>query len=181
QLVSFRDACAGWRQLVRRYGTPSPDLPKLWYPPEPGVLKRLVSSQFIECGILPQHGRRIVETMRRATRLEEAWNAGDGADAADRLCNRLELLPGIGPWTIGFLRGSSLGDVDAELVGDYSHPKHVAHFFGKPIAGADDEQMLKLLEPYRPHRFYALCLIILGSPAPPRRGPRRRSIRDRLR
>ena len=180
QLISYRDACAGWRQIVHRYGSPVPRHDDLWFPPTPAVLRRLASHEFIECGVLPQHGRRIVEAMRHTMKIEAAWQAGTSATSIDRTCDFLSLIPGIGPWTVGFLRGTGLGDSDAEVRGDYGHPKHVSYFFNHHV-DADDEEMLRLLEPYRPHRFYVLSLLINGTPKPPRRGPRGRSLRDRLR
>lgn len=182
QLISFKDACSGWRNLVRRFGTPVPDQDGLWFPPKPEVLRRLVSHQFIECDILPQHGRRIVEVMRYGRKLEQIWNAGRDPEKADEVCEVLEKVRGIGPWTIGFLRGAGLGDGDAVVVGDYGHPKHVSYFFnGRENPDADDAEMLRLLEPCRPHRYYTLSLLILGAPAPPRRSPRGKRLRDRFR
>lgn len=180
QLVSFRDACHGWRQLVYRFGQRVPGHDDLWFPPGADVLRGLVSHQFVECGILPQHGRRIVEVMRHSTKIEARWNAGRDPESLDRTCELLQHIPGIGPWTIGFLRGAGLGDPDAEVLGDYSHPKHVSYFFTGNTT-ADDEEMLRLLEPYRPHRFYVLALLLKGSPPPPRQGPRCPSIRERFR
>lgn len=189
QLVSFRDACHSWRKLVHKYGKPVPNEPDLYFPPSPDVLNKLVSHQFIECGALPRLGQTVVECMKRAGRIEKLWNAGtdddqEAGDAANRTCELLDKLSGIGPWTVGFLRGAGLGDADAVIPGDYSHPSQVAHFFGaseEQARQADDAKMLELLEPYRPHRFYALSLIIKGSPRLPRRGPKRRSIRERFR
>jgi len=180
QLITFRDACAGWRNLVHRHGTAVPEQPDLWFPPTPQALSRLVSTQFIECGILPKHGRTVVEAMRRSRRIEQAWATGAEPESLQRVSNLLAKLPGIGPWTIGFLRGTGLGDADAEVWGDYSHPKHIAYFF-EQAEDATDEDMFRLLEPYRPHRFYAMSLVVKGSPRPPRRGPRRRSLRERFR
>ncbi|MEM9658398.1 MAG: hypothetical protein AAF961_08560, partial [Planctomycetota bacterium] len=180
QMISFRDACSGWRALVRRFGTPVPGQSDLWFPPTPESLRRIASYQFVECGVLPQHGRRIVEAMRHSSRLEAAWDSGEAIDAADKTCALLRGIRGMGPWTIGHLRGNGLGDADAEVLGDYGHPKQVGYFFdGEPCG--DDAQMLRLLEPYRPHRFYVLTLLVKGSPGPPRRGPRRGRLRDRLR
>ena len=176
QLISYRDACTGWRQLVRRYGEPVPDQADLWFPPAPRVLRRLASSQFIECGVLPQHGRRIVASMRHASKLESLWNGGTSLGSVDRTCDLLRRIHGIGPWTIGFLRGAGLGDADAEVLGDYGHAKQVGHFF-RGLKDADDQEMLRLLEPYRPHRFYVLTLLTKGAPVPPRRGPRHESLR----
>ena len=180
QLISYRDACFGWRTLVRRFGTPAPDFPGLWFPPTPAVLTRLASFQFIECGILPQHGRRIAASMQNTARIESTWSAGIAPDAIDRTCARLAAIRGIGPWTVGFLRGAGLGDADAEVLGDYSHPAHVAYFFtGKEES--DDQEMLRLLEPYRPNRFYVLALLVNGAPRRPRRGPKRQRLRERFR
>lgn len=189
QLVSFRDACHSWRKLVHKYGTPVPEEPDLFYPPSPDVFKKLVSHQLIECGTLPRLGQTVVECMKRAGRIEKQWNVGtdddqETGDAANRTCELLEKLPGIGPWTVGFLRGAGLGDADAAIPGDYSHPSQVAYLFGaseEQARQADDAKMLELLEPYRPHRFYVLSLIIKGSSRLPRRGPKRRSIRERFR
>ncbi len=180
QLISFRDACAGWRNLVHRHGTPVQSSSGLWFPPPPRILAKMVSYQFVECGILPQLGQRVVAAMRSSSRIETIWDAGRDAGAADRTCDSLRRIPGIGPWTIGFLRGAGLGDADAVVLGDYGHPRHVAHFFtGRETA--DDQEMLRLLEPYRPHRFYTLALLLQGVPRLPRRGPRRNRLRDRFR
>lgn len=177
QLISYRDACYGWRQLVLKHGCRVAGDDDLWYPPSPDVIRKLASYQFIECGIPPKHGRRIVEAMRFSKRLESLWADGRDADCADRVCELLAKIPGIGPWTIGFLRAAGLGDADAEILGDYGHPKHVSYFFTGSADG-DDAEMLRLLEPYRPYRSYVLCLLIKGAPTPPRRGPKRRSLRD---
>ena len=66
------------------------------------------------------------------------------------------------------------------VLGDYGHPHQVAHFFtGKDRS--DDAEMLRLLEPHRPHRFRVLNLLIMGAPPAPRYGPRRASLRERFR
>lgn len=180
QLISFRDACTGWRRLVHCHGTQVPGHDDLWFPPSPKSLARLVSYQFVECGVLPKHGRTIVEAMRLAARIEAKWNAGQDSKAVESTCSMLQRIRGIGPWTTGFLRGAGLGDSDAEVLGDYSHPKYVAHFFGGS-AKADDREMLRLLAPFRPHRFYVLSLLIQGTGGPPRRGPKRTSLHERFR
>lgn len=185
QLISYRDACYGWRKLVQRYGTPVPGQDDLHYPPLPSVLAKLHSHHFIECGVLPMHGKRIVEVSRAVERIEAAWNTSNADDALQRTSQLLLDLPGIGPWTVGLLRGAALGDVDAEVRDDYSMPKFVRYFFEGPEflasgAEATDEDMLELLEPYRPHRFYVLTLINKGGDHPPRRGPRRKSVRERF-
>ncbi|MEM8945641.1 MAG: hypothetical protein AAGD11_10700 [Planctomycetota bacterium] len=183
QLISYRDACYGWRKLAQRYGSLVPGCDDLWFPPTADALSKLSSPHFIECGVLPQHGRRIVAVSRVANELEATWDAGQAPDAIGKTSERLLKLTGVGPWTVGLLRGGAQGDADAEVLGDYSMPKLVSYFFENNLAAADqatDEEMLRLLEPYRPHRFYVLTLINRGAKHPPRRGPRRKSLRERF-
>ena len=76
-----------------------------------------------------------------------------------------------------------MGDADAEVLGDYSMPKLVSYFFENDLQAADqatDDDLIRLLEPYRPHRFYVLTLLNRGAKPPPRRGPRRKSLRERF-
>jgi 3-methyladenine DNA glycosylase/8-oxoguanine DNA glycosylase len=176
QLVSSRDARQGWRSLVRRHGERVGDL---WAPPRADVLARMATYQFIECGILPLHGRRIIGLASMAKKIERLWGSGRSEDAADRTCQFLMKQRGVGPWTKGYLRGSVMGDSDAVVLGDYGFPKRVAYFFTGEEQ-ADDDDMLRLLDPYRPHRFYVLSLLLKGATPPPRRGPRRRPLRNRL-
>ena len=70
----------------------------------------------------------------------------------------------------------AFGDPDAVIVGDY----HLPSFVGWNLVGerdADDERMLELLEPFRPHR--ARVVALLGREGVPalRRAPKR-ALRD---
>ena len=178
QLVSFQDACDGWRTLVRRYGEPIADNDDLFAPPTAAVLARLASHDFISCGILPQHGHRIIGLARIARRIESVWDGGK-QDTVDATCALLAKQRGVGPWTVGYLRGSAMADSDATVLGDYGFPRRVAYFFSG-AEDADDDDMLRLLDPFRPHRFYVLSLLLKGGPVPPRRGPRATRLRYRL-
>ena len=180
QLVSFRDACYAWRQLVLRYGEPIPGRDDWYAPPTPAALARLPVHAFVDCGVLPRHARCIRNLAVRADRIEATWDGGTEEGAADRTCELLAKLPGVGPWTIGYLRGSSLGDADAVVPGDYSFPRWVNYFFTGRDEPASDDDMLRLLEPYRPHRYYVLLLITKSGRQPPRRGPKRAPLRRRL-
>ena len=90
--------------------------------------------------------------------------------SSDACGDVLEALPGVGPWTSGYVRGSALADSDAVLVGDYNLPSSIAW----ALAGeerADDERMLELLEPFRGHRFRVIRLVWMsGVKRVPRRG-----------
>ena len=179
QLISFEDAAYGWRQLVQRHGRQHMPYTGLSVPPSAKALAQLATHQYVECSVLPQHGRRIVELAKRAAKLERVWNGGAGDDAVARTTTLLTKLRGIGPWTIGHIQGCGMAYSDAVTPGDYSLPHHVAHFFiGKERS--NDEEMLQLLEPYRPFRFYVLALLQKGSKPPPRRGPRHRRLRDHM-
>lgn len=180
QLIAYRDALHGWDRLVRRYGAPVPGNPDLWFPPEPATLAALADYHFVECGVLPRLGRCVIRLARAASRLEATWAAGLPSDALQRTSALLLRQPGVGPWTVGYLRGSALGDADAEVLGDKGNPHQVAYFFTGAERG-DDAEMLRPLEPYRPHRYYVLGLLLKSGVRPPRRAPRGRRLRDRLR
>lgn len=177
QLISFRDACRAWRLLVRRYGEEVPGSDGLFHAPAAQRLGGLAVHELMACEVLPKHARVILQLAKQATGLERLWSVGEGIDA---LSDHLLKQPGVGPWTVGYLRGAGLGDADALVLGDYGHPHQVAYFFTGEERG-DDAQMVELLEPFRPHRFRVLMTLILATPAPPRHGPKRRPLRERFR
>jgi 3-methyladenine DNA glycosylase/8-oxoguanine DNA glycosylase len=105
--------------------------------------------------------RRRAEILRRlgivAARLEEA--VGLGLDAAYA---RFRAIPGVGPWTAGYVAMLALGDCDAVFVGDL----HLPHLVSSALAGerrGSDERMLELLEPYRGHRARVVRLLLAGA------------------
>jgi hypothetical protein len=127
----------------------------------------------------------------RADTLRAAANAAgrlgplvDGGLAA--ALPALRAVRGVGPWTASCLAAQTWGDRDAVVVGDSGIPSIV----GWPPAReerADDDRMIALLEPHRPHRYRVLRLAMaagdggwgwrLGMAAgvhPPRRAPRGR-------
>lgn len=179
QLISFEDAAYGWRQLVRSYGQQHLPFTGLSAPPAARALSTLATSEFVACSVLPQHGRRIAGLAKRANKLETLWNGGEGEGAVERTSRLLAKLPGVGKWTLGHLQGAGMGHSDAVTLGDYSLPHFVAYFFtGKERS--TDEEMLQLLAPYGPHRYYVLALLDKGAKRPPRRGPRHRRLRDHM-
>ena len=58
-------------------------------------------------------------------------------------------------------------------VGDDGIPSLVAWVLARETR-ADDARMLELLEPYRPHRYRVLRLVLGSGQRPPRRAPRGR-------
>jgi 3-methyladenine DNA glycosylase/8-oxoguanine DNA glycosylase len=94
--------------------------------------------------------------MAVAERLEQS--VGLPPDDAAR---RLMAVPGIGVWTAAEIAQRALGDTDALSVGDY----HLAASVGWSLVGRplDDDGMVELLEPWRPHRYRVVRLLECGG------------------
>lgn len=166
QKVTGREASAAVRGLYRTFGerAPGPN-DRLRLPPDPG---RMADAGYHE--FHPLHLER-----RRA---EVIRTVAAKADEIDALANRspeeaaafLQTFPGIAGWTSAKTLAVSHGDPDQVAVGDF-HYKHlvVHHLTGR--ARGTDEEMLELLEPFRPHRGRVIRLLhILGHE--PSFGPR---------
>ena len=110
------------------------------------------------------HGRRLCA----AGRLVGA--AGHGRPPSRR-ATALTSLPGVGVWTAAETAQRAFGDADALSVGDYHLAKVVGwSLLGHPI---DDDAMVELLEPLRPHRHRAVRLLeVSGLARNPRFGAR---------
>ena len=93
---------------------------------------------------------------------------------SERARTALTSLPGVGVWTAAETAQRAFGDADALSVGDYHLAKVVGWtLLGRPI---DDDAMVHLLEPLRPHRHRAVRLLeVSGLVVNPRFGPRMRS------
>ena len=165
QLVSWDDAASSWNRLVRTYGESAPGPGGMGVPPSADRFRTLGYYDLVNCGILPRQARLILRVAREFSRIDRI------ADAPERLAGYLQKIPGIGPWTTQYLLGSSLGDADAVLTGDYALP-HAVSWFLKEQPRSSDEEMLRLLEPFRGHRFRVQQLILQNGPLAPRRGPR---------
>lgn len=166
QKVTGQEARRSWRDLVWRYGEPAPGPAGLRLPPTPERLAALPSWDWHRAGVEQKRALTIRSAALRATKVEECAAL---TSAAAR--SRLEALPGVGPWTSAEVAQRAFGDADAVSVGDY----HLPGLVGWVLAGrrTDDEGMLELLEPERPHRYRAVRLIELSAPHRARRGPRR--------
>jgi 3-methyladenine DNA glycosylase/8-oxoguanine DNA glycosylase len=165
QKVTSAEAWQSWRDLLWRYGDPAPGPMPLRLPPSPARLCAMTSWEWHGIGVEQKRALTIRSAALRAARLEEGGEMGSPVLRA-----RLESLPGIGAWTSAEVALRALGDADAVSVGDY----HLPGLVGLTLAGrrTDDDGMLKLLEPERPHRARAVRLIELGGSRPARRGPR---------
>lgn len=167
QKVTGKQARAAWRSLVLRHGEapPGPGPAGMRVPPPAQVWRRIPSWEWHRAGVDPKRSRTVCEAARLAGRLEQAVGMDPLAAHV-----RLQAVPGIGAWTSAEIAQRALGDTDSVSVGDY----HLSQFVGWALIGRplDDEGMLELLEPWRPHRYRVVRLLELSGAREPRFGPR---------
>lgn len=168
QKVTGQEAFAGYRRLVRRFGTRAPGpgaSVDLWVPPGPDAVRAVPSWEWLRLSVDHARSRTLVGAARVADALERTVSVG--FEEADR---RMRSLPGIGVWTSAEVRSRAHGDPDAVSFGDY----HVARSIGWALVGEelDDDGLAELLEPYRGHRYRVQRLLELAGHGHPRRGPR---------
>ncbi|MFF1296846.1 MULTISPECIES: DNA-3-methyladenine glycosylase family protein [unclassified Streptomyces] len=169
QKVTTDEAYRAWRSLVRKYGEPAPGPAaggRLFVMPAPRTWALIPSWEWHRAGVDNKRASTILRAVRVAARLEQAM-AMEPAEAQARL----EVVPGIGPWTSAEVVQRSHGAADAVTVGDL----HLPGIVGWALAGdrdADDSVMLSLLEPYAGQRHRAARLILLSGRTPARRAPR---------
>lgn len=171
QRVTTVSAERSYRALVRAHGTPAPGPLDAWVAPPAEVVAQLSYEDFHVMGVERSRAVIIIETARRARRLEETTTMD--LEAANR---RLTAVRGIGPWTAAQVAGSALGDTDAVPTGDFHLPNMVAWALAGEPRG-DDERMLELLEPYRGHRRRVLVLLKGAGIHAPKYGPKN-AVRD---
>ncbi|MBX9398644.1 DNA-3-methyladenine glycosylase 2 family protein [Streptomyces sp. TRM72054] len=168
QKVTTDEAYRAWRLLVRKFGEPAPGpVPgQMCVMPPPRTWALIPSWEWHRAGVDDKRASTILRAVRVAARLEQAVGMQPPAARA-----RLELVPGVGPWTSAETVQRSHGAPDEVTVGDL----HLPGIVGWALAGdrdADDSVMLSLLEPYAGQRHRAARLILLSGRVPPRRAPR---------
>ncbi|AZM53617.1 3-methyladenine DNA glycosylase [Streptomyces sp. WAC 01529] len=169
QKVTVDEAYRAWRLLVRAHGEPAPGPAlHLYVMPDPRTWSLIPSWEWHKAGVDNKRASTILRAVKVAARLEEAATMEPLKAQA-----RLELIPGIGPWTSAETVQRSNGAPDAVTVGDLHLPGIVGHALADNRE-ADDEAMLSLLTPYEGQRHRATRLILLSGHTPPRRAPRMR-------
>jgi endonuclease III len=167
QKVTGEQAHRGWRALLRRFGHAAPGPRQdLRIPPDAATLLDIPGWDWHRMDVGPQRLRTTRAAATVAGRLQEIEAMEPAAALA-----RLQLVPGIGPWTAAETVQRVLGDPDTVSVGDFHLPSLVVHFFTGSARGTDS-QMLELLAPWRGQRQYVVRLIELSGVGKPRFGPR---------
>ena len=168
QRVPGADAFRSWRVLLTKYGTPPPGPAPtgMRVPPSADRWRSIPSWEFHRANVDPGRARTVVSCAQRAASLERlaSWPAARAREA-------MTSLAGVGQWTAAETAQRALGDADAVSVGDY----HIAKMIGWTLVGhpVDDDGMLQLLEPMRPHRHRVVRLLeASGLAYEPRRGAR---------
>ena len=168
QKVTGKEAFAGYRQLVRRFGEPAPGpyaVVGLRVPPAPAVWARVPSWEFLKASVDHARSSTLVGAVRVAGRLDQGADLPLAAAHA-----RMRSLPGVGVWTAAEVAQRALGDPDSVSFGDY----HVARSITWALLGEEhgDDVLAELLEPYAGHRYRVQRLLELSGLHHPRRGPR---------
>lgn len=162
QKVTSEEAHESWRRMVWRWGEEAPGPNGVRLPPAPSRLGAEPYYRYHAFGIEKKRADIVRRLASRVVRVEEALSLGRP---------RLEAFPGIGEWTSAKVAQVAWADADAVPVDDYHlAPTVVYAFTGK--RGGDDDAMLELLEPFRPHRGRAARFVKMGCAPPPRRAPR---------
>jgi 3-methyladenine DNA glycosylase/8-oxoguanine DNA glycosylase len=167
QKVTGQEARRAWRLLLSRFGTPAPGpAPGLRVPPTPRALLDVPTWEWHRLGVDLKRQRTIRAAASLATRLEECADLPLEAAAA-----RLQLVPGVGPWTVAETLQRAVGHPDLVSVGDY-HLKHMVVHLLTGRARGSDEEMLDLLAPWAGQRQRVMRLVELSGITAPRYGPR---------
>lgn len=165
QKVTGKEAVFAMRGMTRTFSELAPGPLKLMLPPDPARLAAAPYHDFHSMRMERKRADTVIKAAKHAVRIDRL------ADASSPDARRyLQRLRGIGEWSTAETVAVSHGDADAVSVGDY-HLKHYVswHLAGQPRG--TDEQMLELLEPYRPHRGRVIRLLE-GAGHYPRYGPR---------
>lgn len=166
QKVTAVEAKRAWRGIVERYGEPAPGPADLLVVPTAERLAQVPYFELHQVGLEKRRADVVVRVARAADRLERIVD-GDRDAAIAVLCS----IHGIGEWTANEVTLPALGDTDAVSVGDFHLKNGVAWALAGRERGTDDE-MVALLEEFRPHRAKVVRLIGAMVGHAPRRGPR---------
>lgn len=154
QKVTGKEAALGLRGLMRRFSDPAPGpFEGLVLPPDPTLLASAPYHLLHDLGIEKRRSDTVRVLAADAVRVNRLASVPSQAAGA-----ALRRFRGVGEWTVAETLAVSHGDADALSVGDF-HLKHLVswHLTGRPRG--TDEQMIELLDPFRPHRGRVIRLL----------------------
>ena len=170
QKVTGAEATNAMRGLRRRFSEPAPGPnPVVRLPPDPDAMAEAPYHVFHTLHLEKRRADVIRAVSRQAGHIDQLATAGT-TEAA----RQLQSFSGISHWTTAKTLEVSHGDPDQVAVGDF----HFKHMVVHHLTGRDrgtDEEMLELLEPFRPHRGRVIRLLHLLGHEPsfgPRLAPR---------
>jgi len=159
QQVSVSGARTVAARLSAAYGRPLPTAV--------GAVTRTFPTADVIAGLSPAdlpmpqgRGRALLQV---ATLLADGEIVLDPGADRDEVSAKLLALPGIGPWTVAYVRMRALGDPDAFLVGDLG----VRRVLDRLAIPRGERSALALAERWRPYRAYALQYLWSGLVGPP--------------
>ena len=151
QRVRWVDAVREWRRITQRFGAAAPLGLRAF--PSAATLARVPLFTLEQMGIDPRRAKTLLRFAREMTFVR----LGAELDFAG-LRERLQRVPGIGPWTMESVMGYGAGDADAAIPGDLHLPRVVCYALAGEPDGSD-ARMMELLEPFRGHRFRIIRLL----------------------
>lgn len=166
QRVAWRDAVTTQAAILRVHGQVAPGPFEMKLPISPAQWRTLGASDLAAFGLERKRAGTLLGVAARAERI-----VGWAALGNEEFARRLELLPGIGPWTRAQVQAIGLGDPDVVPTGDYELPSMVSHALAGEPRG-DDARMIELLEPWRGHRYRVIRLLHANGMTAPRFGPK---------
>lgn len=166
QKVTGKEAAAAMRGLFARFGDPAPGPNRdLRLPPDPHRMATAPYWVFHQLHLEKRRADVIRKISASAGKID-----GLAAESPQKAAITLARFSGIGEWSVAKTLEVSHGDPDQVAVGDF----HIKHLVVHHLTGKDrgtDEEMLELLEPFRPHRGRVVRLLhTLGHE--PKFGPR---------
>lgn len=158
QLVTgFEARLSAWR-LWRIAGAQVPGTDLVAAPTAQAVAK-VPGWRFHEIGVGSKRAATLVQVARRGSSIERLRDGGP-----ESFVERIQSLPGIGPWTANYAARNALAWSDAVPLGDFHAPFVISEAFGvrglrRDDPAAADRAMLEVLEPFRPHRARVALLL----------------------
>jgi 3-methyladenine DNA glycosylase/8-oxoguanine DNA glycosylase len=170
QKVTSAEAREAMRGLYLHFSDPAPGPNRrLRLPPDPRRMAVAPYHSFHRHQLEKRRADLIRTVSATASRIDAL-----GEETPDRAAVVLESIGGIARWTSAKTLEVSHGDPDQVAVGDFHFKNIVVHHLTGRDRGSDEE-MLELLEPFRPHRGRVIRLLHTLGHAPkfgPRLAPR---------